>query len=85
MMLMLLDKAFFSKKRDVYGRRSRLGAKLVLGEGVVGITVKPVFAGLRGRNHGVTACLRMFGRMVIRRTIAAESHAALLTDSEMNP
>jgi len=44
---MLVDKAFFSKKRDVYALRSRLDAKSVLGEGVVGITVKPVFAGLR--------------------------------------
>ncbi|MEY2539243.1 MAG: hypothetical protein QOG67_2983 [Verrucomicrobiota bacterium] len=33
--------------RDVYALRPRMDAKLVLGESVVGITVKPAFAGLR--------------------------------------
>jgi hypothetical protein len=51
----------------------------------VRIAVEPVLAGLRGGDDRMTARVRVFARVLIRRAIATERHAALLTCPEMDP
>ena len=59
--------------------------RLVFDEGVIRIAIQPTLAGLRRCNHRVSAPTRMLARVVLRRAVAAEGRAALLTRSEMNP
>ena len=59
--------------------------RLVLGEGVIRVTVQPTLVGLRGGDHRVSAAVRMLGRVPVRRGIAAVRRAALLTRAQVHP
>lgn len=58
---------------------------LVDPEGIIRITVNPAFARLAGGNHRMSAGVRVFARVAIRRTVAAKSHSAFLAGSQMDP
>ena len=46
---------------------------------------KPAFAWLRGGDHPVPAGVRMFGGVLIRRTVAAQRYPTCLARSQMHP
>src|SRR5207244_3195194 len=52
---------------------------------VVGIAVEPALLGLSRGNHRVPDRVRVLGRVPIRRVVAAERRAALLTRPQMHP
>ena len=54
-------------------------------KGVIRIAVEPAFAGLPGGNHRVSAGVRVFGRVAIRRTVATKSHSAFLACPQVDP
>ncbi len=58
---------------------------LISPKGVIRIAIEPAFARLTGSNDRMSAGVRMFARVTIRRTVAAESHPALLAGSQMDP
>jgi len=57
----------------------------VFGKGVVRIAVQPMLARLCGCYHRMTARVRMFAGVPIRRAIAAERDAARLARAQMDP
>ena len=61
------------------------GLNLIFRKGVIRVTVQPTLAGLRRRNHGMPALMRVFGGVPIWRAVAAERDAAFLAGPQMNP
>jgi len=54
-------------------------------EGIVGITVQPTLAGLRGSDDWMPGGVRVFAGVPIWRAVAAERYAALLARAKMDP
>jgi hypothetical protein len=52
---------------------------------LVGITIEPALARLRGRDHRMSARARMFAGVLVRRAIATERYPTSLTGSQMEP
>jgi len=65
----------------------RLGesSRLVVGEGVVRVAVQTAIARLRRGNNGVRRRVGVLGRVAIRRVVATQGRAALLTRAQMDP
>jgi hypothetical protein len=57
----------------------------VLDENVVGIAVQPLLTGLSGGDHRMSAGVRMFARVPVRRAVAAQCDAACLARPQMYP
>ena len=57
----------------------------VLRERVVGIAVEPLFARLRRCDHRMLCRVRVFGCVRVRRAVAAERRAAVLTRPQVDP
>ena len=72
---------------NVYFHRCEAGRKLglVLSEGFVWIAVQPTLAWLRRRDHGVTAGIRVFAGVLVRRAVAAQRDSTCLTRPQMHP
>jgi hypothetical protein len=64
--------------------RERIG-QLILSERIIGITVEPALANFCGSDHRMFRRVRVPGRMSIRRTVATQRRAALLTRAQMDP
>jgi hypothetical protein len=62
-----------------------LNVGLVSPKSVIRITIEPAFARLPGSDDWVSAGVRVFGRVAIGRTVAAESDSALLAGSQVDP
>src|SRR5260221_14497010 len=60
-------------------------AGLILGEGVVGIAVKPALARLRRADHGMARGAGVLAGVLVGRTVAAQRGAALLAGSQEHP
>jgi hypothetical protein len=58
---------------------------LVFAKRVIGVAVQPTLAWLSRRDHRMPARVRVFGRMMVWRAIAAECRAARLTGPQMHP
>ena len=52
---------------------------------IVGIAIKPALTRFSGCDHWVTARIRVPGGVSVRRVVAAERPAALLTRAQVNP
>src|SRR5215204_642823 len=52
---------------------------------VIRITVHPAFTSLARRDHRMTRSTSVFGRVLIRRTIATKCDVTLLARSEVHP
>jgi hypothetical protein len=59
--------------------------RLILGEGIIRITIQPALTGLRGCDHRMPARVGVFARMLVRRAIAAECDSTSLAGPQMNP
>ena len=57
----------------------------VFGKGFIWVAVQPAFAWLRGGDHRLSAGVRMFGGVLIRRTVAAQRYPTCLARSQMHP
>ena len=57
----------------------------VLDKNVVGIAVQPALARLSRSYHRMSAGVRVFGGVFVRRAIAAQRYAACLTRPQMHP
>ena len=64
---------------------SRLPLVLILSELVVGIAVQPALAGFGRCHHRVSCGTCMFGRVAVRRIVAAKCRPAFLTGAQMDP
>ena len=62
-----------------------LTAFLVLSESVIGIAVQPTLPGLCRCNDGMPTRSRVFSGVLVWRVVAAQSLAAFLTRSQMDP
>jgi hypothetical protein len=58
---------------------------LILRERVVRIAIQPALARLRGSDHGMGGCPRMFAGVLIWGAVATERDAARLARAQMNP
>jgi hypothetical protein len=72
---------------NVYFHRCEAGRKLglVLSEGLVWIAVQPMLARLRRCDHGMSASVRVFAGVLIRRAVAAQRDSTCLARPQMNP
>src|SRR5262245_6081232 len=57
----------------------------IFSKGVIRIAVQPMLAGLRRCDHGVTAGVRVFAGVLIRRAVAAQRDSTCLARPEMHP
>ncbi len=64
---------------------AEINRRSVFGKGFIWIAVQPAFAWLRGGDHRVPAGVRMFGGVLIRRTVAAQCYPTCLARSQMHP
>jgi hypothetical protein len=69
------------EQRERYTRR----CDSILGEHLVGVTVKPPFARLRRGDDRMTGGLRVSCGVAVRRGIAAQRHTARLTGAKVDP
>src|SRR5947208_13825503 len=60
-------------------------AKSIFAKRVVRVAIQPALARLRRRNDRMSASMRVFAGVPIRRAVAAERHAACLARPQMNP
>jgi hypothetical protein len=64
---------------------SRSPLPLILSELVVRIAVQPALAGFGRCHHRVSSGTCMFGRVAVRRIVAAKCRSAFLTGAQMDP
>ncbi len=65
--------------------RSRRNSIQVLDEDIVGIAVQPVLTRLSRGDHRMSAGVRMFGRVPVRRAVAAQRDSTCLARPQMHP
>ena len=57
----------------------------IFDEGLIWIAVQPALAWLRRRDHRVSAGVRVFASVLIRRAVAAKRRPTCLARPQMNP
>jgi hypothetical protein len=58
---------------------------LILRERIVRIAIQPALARLRGSDHGMCGCVRMFAGVLIWGAVATKRNATRLARAQMNP